>query len=170
MKIFENKVSSVASTREVGESNVDKMGKSAKAKGPSRKKAAKPEKPNISADEIRQKLASNVEMSNTAKKIQKEKNAQKLGEGFLNGELPAKKIEAPAMAKEVEKLEKLEKPESKVEESADPNFKDHIVKSDVGINDPKDSTTTEKLKTVISKGAFNFNSREREILDKILND
>jgi len=164
MKIFENKVSSVASTREVGESNVDKMGKSAKAKGPSRKKAAKPEKPNISADEIRQKLASNVEMSNTAKKIQKEKNAQKLGEGFLNGELPAKKIEAPAMAKEVEK------PESKVEESADPNFKDHIVKSDVGINDPKDSTTTEKLKTVISKGAFNFNSREREILDKILND
>ncbi len=160
MKIFENKISSVASTREVGDSNVDKMGKASKSKGPSRKKAAKTEKQNISADEIRQKLASNVEMSNTAKKIQKDKNAQKLGEGFLNAELPAKKIEAPVAPAE-------NKAEAK--EPSDPNFKDHVVKSDVGINDPTDSTTTEKLKTVISKGAFNFNPRERDVLDKILN-
>lgn len=159
MKIFENKVSAVSGAREVNESNLEGMTKTAKAKGPSRKKAVKTDKPNISADEIRQKLAANVEMSNTAKKIQKEKNSQKLGEGFLNGEMPMKKIEAPVVATE----------ETKTEEK-DPNFKDHLVKSDVGVNDPTDSTTTEKLKTVISKGAFNFNSREREVLDKILND
>lgn len=158
MKIFENKISSVASVREVGESNVDKMGKASKSKGPSRKKAVKTERPSISADEIRQKLASNVEMSNTAKKIQKDKNAQKLGEGFLNSEMPVAPMEKKI---EVAKVEE--------KEVSDPNFKDHVVKSDVGINDPTDSTTTEKLKTVISKGAFNFNSRERDVLDKILN-
>lgn len=162
MKIFENKISSVASTREVGESNIDKMSKSAKSKGPSRKKAAKTDRPNISADEIRQKLASNVEMSNTAIKIQKDKNAKKLGEGFLNGDLPFKKIEAPVQSAAAKTPEE--------EKKTDPNFKDHLVKSDVGVNDPTDTTTTEKLKTVISKGAFNFNSREREVLDKILND
>lgn len=163
MKIFENKVSSVSNTREVNDSSMDKSVKASKSKGVGRKKAVKPERPNLSSDEIRQKLASNVEMSNTAKKIQKDKNAQKLGEGFLNGDMPVKKpipVEVPAA-----KIE-----EGKEVEVADPNFKDHIVKSDVGLNDPTDTTTTEKLKTVISKGAFNFNSREREVLDKILNN
>lgn len=47
---------------------------------------------------------------------------------------------------------------------------DHLLKTDVDKNDPNDSSTTEKLKSVLSKGAFSFNSREKEILDKILSD
>lgn len=42
--------------------------------------------------------------------------------------------------------------------------------SDVGLNDPNDPTTVGKLKDVLSKGAFSFNPKERETLEKILND
>ena len=42
--------------------------------------------------------------------------------------------------------------------------------SDVGLNDPKDPATVGKLKSVLSKGAFNFNAKEREALEKILAD
>ena len=41
--------------------------------------------------------------------------------------------------------------------------------SDVKLNDPKDPGTQEKLKSVISKGAFSFNPKERDVLEKILN-
>lgn len=64
---------------------------------------------------------------------------------------------------------KVEKPEI-AEEKADnsPNTKDFTIKSDIALNDPKDTNTQEKLKTVLSKGAFNFNPKEREALEKIL--
>ncbi len=42
--------------------------------------------------------------------------------------------------------------------------------SDVGLNDPQDPATIGKLKDILSKGAFNFNPREREALEKILAD
>jgi hypothetical protein len=44
----------------------------------------------------------------------------------------------------------------------------HLLLSDVQLNDPKDSNTQEKLKTVLKNGAFNFNPREKETLEKIL--
>ncbi len=39
---------------------------------------------------------------------------------------------------------------------------------DVGLNDPTDPMTTEKLKTVLSTGGINFSEKEREVLGKIL--
>lgn len=42
--------------------------------------------------------------------------------------------------------------------------------SDVGLNDPNDPATVGKLKSVLSKGAFNFNPKEREALEKILSE
>jgi hypothetical protein len=43
------------------------------------------------------------------------------------------------------------------------------VKSDIATNNPKSPETQEKLKSVLSKGAFSFNPKERDALDRILN-
>lgn len=42
------------------------------------------------------------------------------------------------------------------------------IKSDIAKNDPHDTNTQEKLKSVLSKGAFNFSPQERENLERIL--
>jgi hypothetical protein len=47
---------------------------------------------------------------------------------------------------------------------------DHVLKSDVQLNNPEDPVTTEKLKSVLSNGGFNFNPKEREVLSKILEE
>lgn len=47
---------------------------------------------------------------------------------------------------------------------------DHLLKSDVQLNSPEDPVTSEKLKTVLSNGAFNFNPKERDVLSKILEE
>lgn len=116
-----------------------------------------PEKKAISDNEIREKLAAHVETSNTAKSKELMQNSQKFGTGFMNPD--AKPV--PVIAKEIEK----EEVEADEEKSGDA----HLLKTDVNLNDPKDPATSEKLKSIISKGAFNFNPREREALDKILN-
>lgn len=45
---------------------------------------------------------------------------------------------------------------------------DHLLKSDVQLNNPEDPVTSEKLKSVLTTGAFNFSSKERDVLAKIL--
>ena len=40
--------------------------------------------------------------------------------------------------------------------------------SDVQKNDPNNPVTTDKLKQVLSMGSFDFNDKERQVLDKIL--
>jgi hypothetical protein len=47
---------------------------------------------------------------------------------------------------------------------------DHLLKSDVQVNNPEDPVTAEKLKTVLSNGAFGFNAKERDVLSKILQE
>lgn len=42
------------------------------------------------------------------------------------------------------------------------------VLGDVGLNDPKDPMTTEKLKGVLTSGGVNFSAKEREVLAGIL--
>lgn len=42
------------------------------------------------------------------------------------------------------------------------------VLGDVGLNDPKDPMTTEKLKSVLTSGGINFSAKEREVLEGIL--
>jgi hypothetical protein len=158
MKIFDNNVSAIENTKSVSfEDGGKKLSKSTGPKRASKKNKPLNEKKNISADEIKEKLAANVELSNTGKQKIIEKNKQKLGSGFMSDQIPLKKAETVPAEVEVTS-----------EENTDPNFKDHLVKSDVGLNSPTDVTTTEKLKSVLSKGAFNFNSKEREALEKIL--
>ena len=130
-----------------------------KKMGPGRiKQAAAPEKKMISEQEIREKLATHVETSNTAKAVVVQKNSQKFGEGFMNENMVKPPVVAPA-AIEGEQEEK-EESES-VKDS-------HLLMSDVKLNDPKDPTTQEKLRSVLTKGAFSFNPREKETLEKIL--
>lgn len=153
MKIFPTQeTSKVAGGRSTGE------GTSVKRNGPKGKKRATPvEKPQVGESEIREKLAAHVETSNTAKSISQKKNTQKLGDGFMN---PEAKPVVPAVP---------EASSTEVAPESDSSTKDHLLKSDINLNDPKDPSTQEKLKTVLSSGAFNFNARERETLDKILN-
>ena len=107
------------------------------------------EQPHVPDRDIREKLASHVESSNTAKK-QMKKNTQKFGEGFMNEDkIPTTIVKEEFHSEEV----KIESP----------------VSSDIATNDPKSSDTQEKLKSVLSKGAFNFNPKERDALDRILN-
>ena len=101
-----------------------------------------------------------METSEAAKSMAIQKTSKKLGEGFLNGDIKPAPVVAP-IAKEGE-LAPVEA------EEKSPNTKDFIMKSDIAQNDPKDTNTQEKLKSVISKGGFNFNPKEREALEKIL--
>jgi hypothetical protein len=107
------------------------------------------EKPHVSDRDIREKLATHVESSTTAK-LQMKKNTQKLGDGFMNED----KI-PPVIVKE-----EFHSEEVSVETP---------VKSDIATNNPKSPETQEKLKSVLSKGAFSFNPKERDALDRILN-
>jgi len=122
--------------------------------GVSRKKLPPPERKDISASEIKGKLAAHTESSAIAKPKTPLLNSQKLGEGFLNDAVVRPPIVAPL--------------ESEVTPEAIKAKKDHLLKSDIAQNDPSDTNTQEKLKTVLSKGAFNFNPKEKELLEKIL--
>jgi hypothetical protein len=42
------------------------------------------------------------------------------------------------------------------------------VTGDIRSNDPRDSMTTEKLKSMLNSNVVNFNGKEREVLSKIL--
>lgn len=142
--------------------NAMSTGAKKKAHGPaSRKKAELPEKKEISAAQIKEKLAANIETSELAKN-KAIVSTKRLGESFLNDEVLKA---SPVMVKEEILQEKI----NEVNEKSDsPNTKDYLVKSDIHLNDPKDTNTQEKLKTVLTRGAFNFNPKERETLEKIL--
>lgn len=119
------------------------------------KKRPAPLKSEISESEIRDKLAAHVETSNTAKSQILQKNSKALGAGFMNEDAKPVKIEA-----EVGKAGE--------EVKSDPVKDAHLLMSDVKLNDPNDPDTQEKLKSVLRKGAFSFNPREKETLEKIL--
>ena len=163
MKIFpaDSKPASRASTKPTSKSeNPSTEGKI------SRKKVSGPPRKEISESEIKKKLEAHSSNSDAAKDVVISKNAKRLGEGFLNPdakpivvdevrvEAPVKTIGEPAVAAP----EEVKAAPAKVLDR----------KSDIDLNDPKDSNTQEKLKTVLTKGAFNFNAKEREALEKIL--
>ncbi len=110
-----------------------------------------PEKKAISNQEIKEKLANHVQTSNSAKSLSIQKNSKPLGSGFMNDEAKPMILE-------------------KEPEVVDSVKDSHLLLSDVQLNDPKDSNTQEKLKSVLKNGAFNFNPREKETLEKILAD
>jgi hypothetical protein len=111
-------------------------------------------KPEISSSAIREKLAGHAEISNTAKSKLIQKNSKALGSGFMNED-----------AKPIPKEVGVEaEPEAEISSLK----KSHLLMSDVKLNDPTDSNTQEKLKAVLKMGAFNFNPKEKEALEKIL--
>lgn len=127
------------------------------AKGPtSRKKAPPPERKQMSADEIKSKLAAHVEGAAGPKK--KPLDSQKLGDGFLN-----EAVVRPPVIVPFEKESAVEATEEEIEKK-----KDIILKSDIAKNDPTDTNTQEKLKSVLAKGAFSFSAKEKEALERIL--
>jgi hypothetical protein len=154
MKIFQKDSS-------VNSKPVERANRSEDGKPINKKKAAAPIKKEMSASAIKEKLAAHVETSGAAKNMAI-KNTKKLGENFMSEAIKPivdiVNVEAPkiAGAAVVE------------EEIKTPNTKDLTIKSDIALNDPKDTNTQEKLKSALTKGAFNFNPKEREALEKIL--
>lgn len=122
----------------------------------SKSKKSAPEKASISDSAIREKLAAHVETSNTAKSQVIKKNSEALGAGFLNPEAK------PFLVKKEARV-------AEGEEAVGPSVKEsHLLLSDVKLNDPNDSNTQEKLKSVLRNGAFSFNPKEKETLERIL--
>ena len=126
----------------------------------SQKRPSAPEKQNVSDNEIREKLASHSEISNSAKSQMILKNSKALGAGFMNEDIKPVFIQ-PSESKDLEESEESGKKADSLKDS-------HLLLSDVKLNDPTDSNTQEKLKTVLKMGAFNFNPKEKEALEKIL--
>ncbi|MFA6238235.1 MAG: hypothetical protein WC635_12955 [Bacteriovorax sp.] len=143
MKIFSPHESAAKSTAR----KTSRTSEGPKRAGKKMKEAAI-EKAPIGEKEIREKLAAHVETSNTAKsQLIKKNNSQALGSGFMNGEVKPKIV--------------AEAPVDSVKES-------HLLMSDVQLNDPTDTNTQEKLKSVLRNGAFSFNPKEKDTLEKIL--
>lgn len=151
MKIFPAKTEVQA-----GSTKPEKLTKEAKI---SRKKAELPVKKEISSAEIKEKLAAHVGVSDAAKNMAMASQSKKLGEAFMNPDVVNVQVPVVAVAVATEANE---------EEIKTPNTKDLTLKSDIAANDPKDTNTQEKLKTALTKGAFNFSPKEREALEKIL--
>jgi hypothetical protein len=150
MKIFPKKEVSNAPTPSVAKEG--KVG---------RKKAEAPIKKELSASDIKEKLAAHNAISDNAKNMAAVKNTKRFGEAFMNPDVIAK------AATEVVSVEAPMLPQTD-EEVKTPNSKDLTLKTDIALNDPKDTNTQEKLKTALTRGAFNFNPKEREALEKIL--
>lgn len=132
-------------------------------------KLEKPKK-EFSDREVREKLSAHLNKSNSATTMNQIKKEELLGSGFLDEEVVNKKMEIQK-AKEAEALKKaeglagngeIEKTTISVEKIEKP--------SDVGVNNPRDPLTANKLKSVLDMGAFNFNPKEREVLSKILGE
>lgn len=143
MKIFSPQENSVSSSASKDDVKVKKTNRG-------HKRTSAPPKKEISEREIREKLAAHVETSNTAKSQIIQKNSKALGAGFMNEDF-----------KPQVEVEENEKKEGSVKDA-------HLLLSDVKLNDPNDSNTQEKLKSVLKTGAFSFNPREKEALEKIL--
>ena len=151
MKIFPKNSS-------VNSKPVERENRSEGGKPINKNKTARPIKKEMSASAIKEKLASHVETSDVAKNMAF-KNTKKLGENFMSETIKpivdVVKVEAPAIGAEEEEIKT-------------PNTKNLTIKSDIAQNDPKDTNTQEKLKSALTRGAFNFNPKEREALEKIL--
>lgn len=138
------------------ERTTPKSSEGPKKSGKNKMKHAPSEKAAISDSQIREKLAAHVETSNSAKSQLIKNNNKTLGSGFMNSEAKAQiPMPVPAPGEEAPLANK------SLKES-------HLLMSDVQLNDPQDSNTQEKLKSILRNGAFSFNPKEKETLERIL--
>lgn len=145
MKVFNNFEVSKAQERE----REDRVGGSSSQKS---KLKERPPKKAFSEGEIRTR----VERGLKKREIQEAAkfNTQKTGDTFLN-ESALVKVKPVAPAVMMDSQEAITKAED-------------VVIGDVQKNDPSDPVTHGKLKTVLSKGAFSFSEKERDVLAQIL--
>lgn len=156
------------------------------------------ERPRMSDSSIRSRVAE-LQKKSQAEKLERAKKMNEkrlqgnsyMNEGMKRAPLKKKVAQAPpkalkeaaesnnkpqvkenaqvGQASEVaEELAKIENEEGVI----DPNAvveKDHLLNSDIVTNDPNSEETQEKLKTALSMGSFAFSEKERNVLDKILN-
>tara|TARA_R110000868_G_scaffold117600_8_gene312293 strand:+ start:7103 stop:7492 length:390 start_codon:yes stop_codon:yes gene_type:complete len=107
-----------------------------------------------------------------AKSTKSEKSARTPKESLSASDIRDKVQEHFKPKPEVDKVElsKFSKVKNETEQEKKVEEQEVKVPSDVGLNDPNDPATVGKLKDVLSKGAFNFNPKERETLEKILGE
>jgi len=109
------------------------------------------EKPSMSRSEVLAKLEKSKAPSEASEK--KEVKGKRFGDGFMDpSKIPAK-ILVPKEAKESQ---------------GKAGAADGDVVGDIGKNNPADSMTTEKLKSMLNSNVVNFSGKEKEILSKIL--
>lgn len=120
----------------------------------SKPKDNRPTKLDLSPDEIRDMVARNS--------------------GKKSLPAPALKIEPPSfMELPEEKIgEGKTEPqvEAKTESQVEVETEEEPIIGDIGKNDPNDTDTQEKLKTILKSGGFAFSPKEREVLGDILDD
>jgi len=133
-------------------------------------KRAEIKQPSLSASEIRQKVEAHQTgrgqkklMINEANKQTSEFMKEKPIEIPKTSIIPEKVLNPP----EQKQVAAIVKEEPAVGEHVEPS-EGHVLASDVDKNDPNSPETTEKLKSILSTGAFAFNDKEREALSKIL--
>ncbi len=126
--------------------------------------------PRMSSSDIRARMEE-LKKETQTKKFERAKkmNERRLqGNSYMNEEVAKQVIPQPRsqadLAAEME-AKKAEKAGAGEHVQAGEG---HLLNSDIAANDPKAPETQEKLKQVLSTGAFSFSDKERAVLDKIL--
>lgn len=131
------------------------------------------EAPRKSSSEIRARMEE-LKKETQAKKFERARkmNEKRLqGNQYMNeGEIAANIASGRSQAEMASELEAQKKAKMAEAEGGDhvQAGEGHVLNSDITNNAPDSVETQEKLKKVLSTGAFSFNEKERAVLDKIL--
>lgn len=135
-------------------------------KNPKSKEEAKPKKPHFDTS-MDDDMAVDMKRKSPIKKGKDLEIARKKSEVKTKVEViqtaKTEKAEATEGLKEDQAVEGSEKPKKLV------NAQGEEIRSDVGLNDPKDPATQEKLKELLKTNAFSFSQKEKDALANILN-
>lgn len=132
------------------------------------KQSYRPPRDNLSAEEIRAKVATKTT------KAARKKAANKTGKQvstFMSVNTDVQKVKispkAKAASTAANKVDAVKEPviETKQESKETKNI---MLQSDIAANDPTDTNTQEKLRGLLSAGGFGWNDKERAALSEIL--
>lgn len=111
------------------------------------KKGGRPPRENLSAQEIRERVAKGLG-KDISDKTKLSNSGKKWGNSFMDNGTEGTK----ANAENGEAAQASDKPVG-----------------DINSNDPNDAVTQEKLRDLVAKGGFNFSEKEKQVLAGILN-
>ena len=136
-----------------------------RADGPSKvKKSYRPPRENLSAEEIKSRVASKTQASK-AKKIENLTGKQTSTFMADTPDVKADLRTKPTTSNAVKGLGNPEEVEKKVGQTEE---KKVLLHSDVDKNDPNDTNVQEKLRGLLGSGGFGWNEKERAALSEIL--